>query len=164
MTHGPRRTAIASAALCSLTLLAPAAQANAPEQRVESFPFTIPVWTNCANYGGSGIISATGTITRRVQVRTDTNESVKEVRHVHFTGTLTGPTGTTVSYEGSFRVVFEDPTGLFIRTGQSKFYLPGRKAPLVMAGRQVVVGDEADMATPKAATSFSEAAVCDAIA
>jgi len=156
------RVSIAALALCGVWIGAPAAQAAPPEQRVETIPFTIPTWTDCATYGGTGIISATGTIERRVQIRTDADGTVQEVRHVQFTGTLTGP-GGTATYEGSFRVLFEDPAGIFIRTGQLKFFLPGRNAPLVAAGRQFSVGDELVMATPKGSNAYSEAAVCEAI-
>ncbi len=162
MRHMMRRLAIAALTMGGISVAVPAAHAGAPAQTVETVPFTIQTWADCANYGGSGIISATGTIERRVQVRTEQDGTVQEVRHVHFTGTLTGP-GGTATYEGSFRALFEDSIGLFVRSGQSKFFLPGRKAPLVAAGRQVVVGDEVVMATPKSSGAFSQAAVCAAI-
>jgi hypothetical protein len=94
MIRAVQAAAIVCSAFCSISVLTPAAQADAPEQRVETFPYTLPVWTDCEQYGGDAIISATGIITRRVQVRTDASGSVREVRHVHFTGTLTGPSGT----------------------------------------------------------------------
>jgi hypothetical protein len=156
------RLALAALTIGSISLSVPAAHAAAPAQTVETVPFSIPTWTDCANYGGTGIISATGTIERRVQVRTDQEGTVQEVRHVHFTGTLTGP-GGTATYEGSFRALFEDPAGLFVRSGQSKYFLPGRKSPLVAAGRQVVLRDEVLMATPRGSAAFSQAAVCEAI-
>ena len=145
-------------------LLGGSAQAAQPEQRVETLNFSVPEWTDCSQFAGAGdgTISATGTLHRRVQVRAADDGSVKETRHVHFTGTLTGP-GGTAAYEGSFRVVLEDPEGLFVRSGQSKFYLPGRTAPLVMAGRQLFIGDEVEVVTPHGGPEFSESAVCDAI-
>ena len=152
----------ASITLAAVGTIAPAAYAKAPEQRVDHLSFAFPDWADCSNYGGTGLISAAGSIERRVQIWTAADGSVKEVRHVHFTGTLTGA-GGTATYEGSFRVVFEDPAGVFQSTGQTKFHLPGRQAPLVVAGRRLQVGDELVMVTPKAVPFDGERAVCEAI-
>lgn len=158
--------AVALATGAILSMASPA-DAAAPVQSDQTIQFSIPVWTDCSQYpdAGNAIISAAGTIHRRVRVFTAADGSTTEVRHIQFTGVLTGPSGTT-TYEGRFRLEF-GPGGLIVQSGESKTFLPGRAAPLLTAGHSVAVATDTDVVTlkvtPKADQSIAETAVCQAI-
>jgi len=156
---------VTAAAICGTALtssISVAAHADPPSQSETTNTVVIPTWADCSTYAGAndGTISAVATVTRRTTLRTLADGTVRETRHVHYTGVLTGPSGTG-TYEGSFRLVLEGPT--VTRTGLAgRIYLPDRVAPLIAAGHDEVTEGVAT-GTPHSLSPSTYSAVCQAI-
>jgi len=145
----------------SVVGLASAAAADTPDRgsfvkHVPPFP-----WMDCSTLvPGAGVIFAEGTSTIDWVDYFRDGAWVREAVHQHFEGMLHGPRGD-VPYEIVANRSF-DPSPVATVTGHTTYYLPGRTAPLVEAGRAVL---DLDAHLPISLTPHmdSKQAVCAAI-
>ncbi len=124
-------------ALAALALaLAPAAAADAPTRVEESFARSIPKFVSCPGFTVSGEFI----VTRTVSTFYDQDGSrVRQVTHVHFTGTLTNATtGKVIPDEGNQIVTVDFTDGTTTTAGRVRVVTyPGQGAILEQVGRVV---------------------------
>jgi hypothetical protein len=138
-----------------------AATADEPDRgtfvrHVTAFP-----WMDCSTLiPGTGVIYAEGTSTIDWVDFFRDGAFVREAVHQHFEGTLHGPRGDA-PYEIVANRTF-DTSPVATVTGHTTYYLPGRTAPLVAAGRAVL---DLDAHSPISLTPHSDRQqeVCAAI-
>jgi hypothetical protein len=101
-----------------------------------------------------------------ISFQDDQGQLVKQIRHVHFTGTLynSSDLSKSVPYEGAFTRTFEAATNTATLTGlRFKVQLPGEGVVALDTGQEVIVGPTLVSDTGNTFSNFV-ADVCAALA
>ena len=154
-------------------VLAPSAVAGKPVMTTEP-PLTVATPSpnfSCVPYGYTFTVLATFTVERRYIRFYEEGVLVKEIRHVHFEGTLYKSTdlSTTIPYAGTFTRTLDVAERTVTLTGLLRYSRPNGSGMVAMDAGRTVVSIASPPTTPPLVDTGPtareyEAAVCAALA